>query len=368
MLRPLVVTDPGIEEAGILAQVLMAIGSGSTPVYHGVSPNPKLEAVTAALALYRTSACDGIVAVGGGSALDAGKAVALLASNPGPLSAYHVFQEAPRLVAERLPPLIAVPTTAGTGSEVSRGLAVADAGGHAKIVILHPRLFPAVALCDPLLTVGLPPTLTAGTGVDALVHCIEAFFSTAPNPLIDLLALDGAARIWRNLPRSVADGRDVAAREQVMLGALLGGLCMPKGLGLAHAFALSLEEPRLHHGTLVGLLLPRVLAWSGTALAGKAAKLAEALGLSPSVDLPGALDKFNREIGLPATLAELRIPDAALAAAARGAIHTPYQSLAPRHAGVETYLDLLLEWAHQPVTMSRSASHDQPHQEQPVQG
>lgn len=350
MARPLVVTDPGIEAAGILTQVLAAIGTEATTVYAGVSPNPKLEAVEAALDLYRTSDCDGIVAVGGGSVLDAGKAVALLASNPGPLSAYHVFQNAPRPVANSLPSLVAIPTTAGTGSEVSRGLAVAEAGGHAKIVVLHPRLFPAAALCDPLLTLGLPPTLTAGTGVDALVHCIEAFLSTASNPLIDGLALEGAARIWCNLPRSVADGRDVAARDEVMLGALLGGLSMPKGLGLAHAFALSLEEPRLHHGTLVGLLLPRVLAWSGTALAGKAAVLAAALGLSPSADLPDAMDQFNRQIGLPAEFADLAIEDVALATAANGAVCTPYQRLAPRHAGADTYLALLLEWAHRRVT------------------
>jgi alcohol dehydrogenase class IV len=205
-----------------------------------------------------------------------------------------------------------VPTTSGTGSEVGRAALINLSDGR-KLGLISPHLIPRRAICDPELTYGLPPKLTAATGMDALSHCIETYLSPRFNPPADAIALDGAGRIVRNLERAVQDGSNADARSEMMMGALQGGMCFQKGLGavhgLSHALG-SLKEPSLHHGTLNAVLLPPVLRFNEGHAGDKYARLAAAMGLSPDVDLADAVEALNARMGLPASLAALGVPEA----------------------------------------------------------
>ncbi|WP_428029448.1 iron-containing alcohol dehydrogenase [Ancylobacter sp.] len=306
--RPLIVSDRGLAATGLVDRVAALCPPGSA-TFLDVPSNPTETAVLAALALYRDSGADGIVALGGGSPIDLAKGVALLATHEGPLEHYAVIYGGLSRITPAVAPVIAVPTTSGTGAEVGRAALLTLADGR-KLGFISPHLFPRKALCDPELTYGLPPFLTAATALDALSHCVETFLSPRYNPPADAIALDGAGRIWRHIESAFADGRDVVARRELMMGSLQGGLSFQKGLGAVHSLSHALGglgEPNLHHGTLNALLMPEVLRFNGPAIGEKMERLNRSLGLEPAADLADELDRLNRRLGIPADLTSLGV-------------------------------------------------------------
>ncbi|MBX9463042.1 MAG: iron-containing alcohol dehydrogenase [Aquamicrobium sp.] len=306
--RPLVISDHGIAAAG-LVDLLKQQVTADASIFLDVPTNPTESATRAALALYRDNGCDGVVAFGGGSPIDLAKGVALLATHEGDLERYAAILGGIPRITSAVAPLIAIPTTAGTGSEVGRA-ALITLEDERKLGFISPYLIPRRAICDPQLTLGLPSQLTAATGLDALSHCIETFLSPRFNPPAEAIALDGFARIWTALPRAFADGSDLAARSELMIGALQGGLTFQKGLGAVHALSHALgglKALKLHHGTLNAILMPPVLRWNAQAAGDKIARLEKAIDLPASTSLADALDELNRRLGTPAGLSDLGV-------------------------------------------------------------
>lgn len=309
--RPLLISDAGLLASG-LVETVAAMLPTSASRFLETPPNPTEAAVGAALEAYRAGACDGIVALGGGSPIDLAKGVALLATHEGPLEQYAAIYDGLRRIGAHVAPVIAVPTTAGTGAEVGRAALLTLEDGR-KLGFISPHLIPKRAICDPQLTLGLPPGLTAATGLDALSHCIETFCSPRDNPTADAIALDGAGRLWRNLPKAFADGGNLASRTEVMLGALHGGLSFQKGLGAVHSLSHALgglKNLKLHHGTLNAILMPIVVRFNAPAIAEKLTRLKQAMGIDAHEDLADALDALNAKMAVPSGLAELGVtPD-----------------------------------------------------------
>lgn len=309
--RPLLCTDRGIVAAGLLDKLLAHFPDPAPfTVFSDTPPNPTEAAVTAALAAYRAADCDGIVAIGGGSAIDLAKAVNLLASHPEPLAQYESAKKGTGKIG-KVGTLVAIPTTAGTGTEVSVGTIIVTGDGR-KSTIASPFLIPAVAICDPELTLGLPPRLTAATGMDAVTHCIEAVLSPLYNPIADAIGLDGLQRAVAagGLERAVANGTDLAARGEMMMAAMQGALAFTKGLGAVHSMSHAagrIERLGLHHGTLNAVILPVVLEFNAPGTAEKMDRIALACGLQRGADLPDAIRAMNARIGLPASLAEMGV-------------------------------------------------------------
>ena len=278
-------------------------------MFDQVAANPTEDNVLAGLAIYREHGCDGIVAAGGGSPLDCGKAIALLATHPEPLEQYALLRGGVSRITADKPPLIAVPTTAGTGSEVGRGALIAFGRG-AKLALISPHLYPTAAVCDPELTLGLPPLLTAGTGMDAISHCVETFCSPKFNPVADAIALDGLSRACRNLRVAVEDGGNLEARSEMMIAALEGGLTFQKGLGLIHSLSHPLGAVPglpLHHGTLNAIFLPHVLRFNAPDCPQKMEQMASTVGIARGENLPEFFSRLISEIGLPTRLRNLNV-------------------------------------------------------------
>ena len=274
------VTDPGVRAAGLADQVV-----GRVPVtwFDRTPPNPTDSAVTRAAEAYLAAACDGVVAIGGGSSIDLAKGVALLATHPGPLAGYAMVDGGTERITAAVAPLVAIPTTAGTGSEVGRA-AMITVGGR-KLDFLSPHLFPARALCDPDLTLGLPPLLTAATGMDALTHNIETYLSPLVNPPAEAIALDGVARAAGWIVEATRNGSNREARWNMLMASTEGALTFQKGLGAVHAMAHplgALDDLSLHHGTLNAVLLPEVLRFNEPAAPEKYVRLRELVGLDPT--------------------------------------------------------------------------------------
>lgn len=306
--RPLLISDHGLKAAGLVDRIL-ALCPPDTPVFLDVPTNPTEAATLAALEMYRSGDCDGLVALGGGSPIDLGKGVVLLATHEAPLERYAVILGGLARITPAVAPMIAVPTTAGTGAEVGRAALLTLNDGR-KLGFISPHLFPKLALCDPELTLNLPKWLTAATGLDALSHCIETFSSPRFNPPADAIALDGAGRIWRNLEAVYTDGTDLSGRSELMMGSLEGGLTFQKGLGAVHALSHALgglKSPSLHHGTLNAILMPPVLRFNADALGDKMPKLCTAMGLDAQTDLADTLDDLNRRLDIPAGLRALGV-------------------------------------------------------------
>ncbi len=306
--RPFIVTDPGIKAAGLLAKVEDAMGIAAAGVFSDTVANPTETQAKQAAALYKACGADGLIAVGGGSSMDHAKGIGLLVSHSEPLSTYAAITGGAKKIG-KIPPLIAIPTTAGTGSEVSVGTVIILENGR-KETIVSPNLIPIVAICDPDLTLGLPAGLTAATGMDAVTHCIEAFLAPAINPPAEGIGLDGAQRAvgqgW--LKRAVADGSDPDARWHMMMASYEGALAFVKGLGGVHALSHAagrLSEKRLHHGTLNAVFLPHILRFHHGAVDAKYARLREALGLKPKADLADAIETLNADIGIPSNLSKM---------------------------------------------------------------
>lgn len=339
--RPLIVSDRGLRAAGLFDRVVGLCPEGSA-VFLDVPANPTEAAARLAVAVYRDNGCDGVVAVGGGSPIDLGKAVALLVTHPGPLEQYAaIYGGIPRIAA--VAPLLAIPTTAGTGSEVGRAALITLDDGR-KLGFISPHLIPRRALCDPELTLGLPPGLTAATGLDALSHCVETFLSPRFNPPADAIALDGAGRLWRNLERVVGNGTDIDARTEMMMGALEGGLTFQKGLGAVHALSHALgglKQPSLHHGTLNAILLPPVIRFNAPEVGDKLDRLKAAIGLPATADLAGEVEALNRRIGIPAGLKTLEVPVDRLPWVVERALADHSHATNPRAATADDYRGML---------------------------
>jgi alcohol dehydrogenase class IV len=236
-------------------------------------------------------------------------------------------------------PLAAVPTTAGTGSEVGRAALLTLDDGR-KLGFIGPHIIPQVAICDPELTLGLPPYLTAATGMDALTHCIEVFLSPRVNPPADAIALDGAGRAMRNIERATAEGSDRDARWQMMMASLQGGMGFQKGLGAVHAMSHplgGLAQPVLHHGTLNAVILPAVLRFNADYVDDKYQRLAAAMGLAPESDLASTIEDLNRRLGLPASLREIGVSDDVIPGMVEGALADHSNATNPRPISTEDY-------------------------------
>ncbi len=344
MARPLIVTDKGVAAAGLLDRLLEALPKELAPtIYDGTPANPTEAAVRDAAALYRDADCDGLVSLGGGSAIDLAKATGLALTHSGPLLRYAAVEGGMNRITARMPPHFAIPTTAGTGSEVGRGaLIILDCGR--KMGILSPHLIPTAAICDPTLTLGLPPALTAGTGMDAVAHCIETYIASSYNPPADGIAIDGLSRAWANIRHAVEDGRSLAARREMMAAAMDGALAFQKGLGGVHAISHALgiaAGGRLHHGTLNAILLPHVLRYNAPAAAHRYPALAKAMDLPPQCDVAEAIHARTEEIGLPTRLSALGVSEDDIEAAAPLAERDHTNGTNPRHACAEDYRTIM---------------------------
>ena len=316
MKKPLVVSDAGVRAAGVLDLALAALGALPHAVFDGTPSNPTEAAVRAAVEVYRANGCDGLIAVGGGSSIDLAKGVAILATHPGALKTYATIEGGSGKITEAVAPLIAVPTTAGTGSEVARGAIVIVDDGR-KLGFHSWHLMPRAAILDPDLTLALPPGLTAATGMDAIAHCLETFMAPAVNPPADGIALDGLARGWAHVERATRDGQDREARWNMMSASMQGALAFQKGLGCVHSLSHSLGgvNPRLHHGTLNAMFLPAVVLFNAPAETmqkdSRLQRMAQAIGL-PGCDVQGlalaeAIRALNGRLGLPSGLAAMGV-------------------------------------------------------------
>ena len=308
--RPMVITDPGIKAVGLLDTVLENLGMEPAAVFADTVANPTEDQAIAVAEQYNAANADGLVALGGGSAMDLTKAVGLPARQGGPLEKYAAITGGAKHIG-KLPPLIAVPTTAGTGSEVSVGMITTMNNGR-KETFASPHLIPSTAICDPDLTLGLPAFLTAATGMDAVTHCIEAVLTPAVNPPAEGVGYDGLNRAIKNnaLQRAVADGSDKDARWNMMMASYEGALAFTKGLGSVHALSHAagrLKEKKLHHGTLNAIFLPHLLRFNEGAAPEKYDRLKFAMGLSQNADLGDEIAKLNEAIGVPNTLSAIGV-------------------------------------------------------------
>lgn len=343
--RPLLVTDRGLVDAGLVERAEAALPADVTPIlFDGTPSNPTEDSVKRATGLYLAEGCDGLIGLGGGSPLDLAKAVGLLVTHNEPLAAYAAIEGGIARIKNCLPPMIAVPTTAGTGSEVGRGAVITLSDGR-KLGLLSPYLIPKVAICDPTLTLSLPPLLTASTGMDALTHCIETFIATAYNPPADGIALDGLKRAAAYIERAVEKGTDLAARREMMAAAMNGALAFQKGLGGVHAMSHALgglSDYYLHHGTLNAVLLPHMLIFNSPAVSHRYADLSRAMGMRASADLPDVITSLSARLGLPSRLTDMGVDDKAIALAAPMAEKDHTNGTNPRRATTEDYRALML--------------------------
>jgi hypothetical protein len=302
--------------------------------------------------MYHANRCDGLIALGGGSSIDCAKGVAIAATHEGPLKTYATIEGGSLKITPAVSPIIAVPTTAGTGSEVARGaILIVDDGRKLGFHAWH--LVPRAAVLDPDLTLGLPPALTAATGMDAITHCMEAFMAPAINPPADGIALDGLMRGWTHIERATQDGQDREARWNMLSASMEGALAFQKGLGCVHSLSHSLGgvNPRLHHGTLNALFLPAVIRFNAQADSvrreRRLQRMAQAIGLASCDDegkaLADAVRALNQRLKLPNGLAALGVTAGDFDRIIDGALADHCHKLNPREASREDYRELLAQ-------------------------
>ena len=348
--RPLVVTDKGVVAAGVAERALASIkGKLEFASFDETPGNPTEAAVLKALALYRAHNADGLIAVGGGSSMDLAKGVAILAGHPEPLTQYATIEGGSPKITAHCAPLIAVPTTSGTGSEVARGAIVILSDGR-KVGFHSWNLMPKAAICDPDLTLGLPPGLTAATGMDAVAHCIETFLSAAFNPPAEGIALDGLERAMKWIRVAVNDGSNREARRQMMSASMQGAMAFQKGLGAVHSLSHALgsfPHKTLHHGTLNAVVLPTVLRFNASAESvvaqDKYTKLRRAMGLAADASVDEFIAALNRDIGIANGLGEMGVPKTFFDEAIRKAMKDHCHATNPRIATPEEYRAMLEE-------------------------
>lgn len=329
MLRPLLVTDAGLANAPITTaalQSLQAAGLGAA-LFAQIKPNPVKANLLDGLAAYHAGNHDGVVAFGGGSGLDMGKLIAFMSGQTRPVWDFEDIGDWwTRADANGIAPIIAVPTTAGTGSEVGRAGVITDERSHTKRIIFHPKMMPRVVICDPELTVGMPAKITAGTGMDAFSHCLEAYCAPGFHPMADGIAVEGIRLIANALPRVMREPTNIDARGQMMAAAAMGATAFQKGLGGMHALAHPIGALYdTHHGMTNATLMPYVLAFNRSAIDQRITRLAAYLGL-PLPDFDSFLQfvlQLRREVGVPHTLPDLGVDDRHAALIAKMAVEDP---------------------------------------------
>ena len=306
--RPLVVTDQPLVELGFVAK----LGLADPIVFADIQSNPTESSVLKGLESYREQGCDGFIALGGGSPIDAAKAMAILATHDIQLEDAAYIRGGLDRITSEMPPLVAIPTTAGTGTEVGRGSLVTMASGQ-KLAIISPHIIPNWSIVDPELTLNLPPTLTAATGMDALSHCLETAISRVFNPVAEGIALDGLKRGWDNLKIAYENPFDIAARSEMMMCAMQGALSFQKGLGLVHSISHplgALQQRALHHGTLNSVLMPHVLRFNEPDCRLALGKIGEMLGINGGVGgIAQALTTYSDSMDLPLSLSAMGVED-----------------------------------------------------------
>jgi alcohol dehydrogenase class IV len=307
--RPLIVTDEGLANAPMIKSALASLRNAG--VFSAVRGNPAASHVEAGLRAYRAGGHDGVVAFGGGSALDAGKVIAFMSGQTRPLWDFEDIGDWwTRADPKGIAPVVAVPTTAGTGSEVGRAGVILNEETHQKKIIFHPKMMPRIVILDAELSVGLPRAVTAATGIDAFVHCFEAFCAPGFHPLADGIALEGMRLVHRFLPRACADGGDIEARAQMLAAASMGATAFQKGLGGVHAIAHPVGSWfNTHHGLTNAVILPYVMTFNRESIADKAGVIARVLSLrDPGFEgfLAWVMD-MRRDLGIPHSLAEIGV-------------------------------------------------------------
>lgn len=343
---PLVVTDKGLKASGLVDEFIEASKlPAEVAVFDETPANPTETAVENALRVLEDHGCDGIVAVGGGSSIDLAKGVALLATHEPPLRQYALIEGGLQRITAGTLPLVAIPTTAGTGSEVGRA-ALISMRDKRKLGFLSPHLIPSVAICDPQLTLSLPPFLTAATGMDAIAHCVETFLSPKENPPADAIALDGLGRATRHIHEAVKNGNNPQARQEMMMAALEGAMAFQKGLGAVHSLSHALggfHELKLHHGTLNALLMPVVLRFNQSHCKDKYERIRQVMNLAPDTDLAAAFEELNEKLGMPTRLAKLGVTEDILDQAAQWAYEDHSTPTNPRPARKEDFYQMLTD-------------------------
>lgn len=344
--RPLAVTDKGVRQLGVLDKIESILDTILVGVFDETPGNPNEAAVRAAAELFTKVQADGIVAIGGGSALDLAKAVAILAAHGGALKTYAVIEGGAEKITAATSPIIAIPTTAGTGSEVGRGAIIILDDGR-KVGLLSPYLVPKAAIVDPELTLSLPAALTAATGMDAISHCIETYLAPSFNPPADGIALEGLRRGWANIRRATEKPDDREARANMAITATMGAMAFQKGLGCVHSLSHALGgiNPKLHHGTLNAIFMPAVLDFNRAAETSvsenKYAQIAYAMALASDDGIEAAITDMTKALGLPTRLSDLGVPRDWFDRIVTGALADHSHKTNPRQATAEDYREML---------------------------
>ena len=345
--KPLICTDPGLASIGMTDKIRNLLSNELSPTFYEETPaNPTEKAVDEALEAYKTNDCDGVIGFGGGSSMDLGKAVALMANHKGNVIDYSL-NEGGFTKIKKTVPMIAIPTTSGTGSEVSVGSVIIMNDGR-KLILASEHLRPDAAICDPELTVGLPPILTAGAGMDALTHCIEAIMSPINDPPAEAVGLDGIEKIVReeSLINACKDGQDLDARWNMMMASTEGAMAFSKGLGAVHSMSHAIganQELRLHHGTLNGVILPTVIRFNKDHVGNKLPRILKAMGKSESADLADEIEKFNEKISLPSGLKEMGVTEEMIPELVEHSITDPSNVTTPKLPSPEEWEQLFLD-------------------------
>lgn len=348
MQRPLLITDPGLAQLPMMQAVLDLCQEAGLPcgLFSEVQGNPVAANVTAGVEVYREGGHDGVIAFGGGSGLDAAKAVALMVGQNRPIWDFEDREDWwTRVDAEAMAPVVAVPTTSGTGSEVGRSSVITDERDHTKKIIFHPKMLPAIVIADPELTVGLPAHITAATGMDALSHNLEAFCSPLYHPMAEGIAVEGMRLIKDWLPIAVADGSNIEARAHMLIASSMGATAFQKGLGAMH----SLSHPcgavlNTHHGLTNAVVMPYVLEFNRAAIADKVVRLAQFLDLpNASFDaLQNWVLQLREQVGIPHTLQDIGVTEAHAEQLAPAAVVDPTAGTNPIPLTIENTQNLFL--------------------------
>ena len=335
MRKPLLVTDGGLVHTPVFESIRKLVPHA--PVFSGVDPNPTEKNVLDGAAYYKAHDCDSIAGIGGGSALDAARAIRLKATHCLDLAEYDDIVDGATKITANLPRYIAIPTTAGTGSEVGRSAVITIAATNRKTVIFSPYLIPDLAIADPALTATMPPGLTAGTGMDAFTHNVEAYLAKCFHPICDAIALGGARIVYQHLPRVMRDPNDIASRGQMMVAAMMGAIAFQKGLGAVHSLAHPLSsEFGMHHGVTNAVLLPIVLEFNRDAVPDRFRQLEHCLGK----DVAECTRELNRICEIQPRLRDYGIPEAALPALADKALQDGCHASNPRPCTRDVLLSL----------------------------
>ena len=352
--KPLVVTDPGLKATDVYGTASAVLRDSATPfaVFGNVRPNPLDEDVEKALDAYRSNDCDGVIGLGGGSSLDTAKVLRVLVANEGPLTRYDIQAGGNKQIKGPLPPMIAIPTTAGTGSEVGRCSVIIDPAKGRKILVCHPLMMPAVAILDPELTVGLPPMLTAATGMDAFTHCLESLTAPVFHPMCDAIAEKGIELVAQYLEQAVKHPHDIEARGYMMMAAMMGAVAFQKDLGAAHSLSHALSAVcGLQHGLANAICLVPVMRFNREVAAPHYARVARCFGIN-TFDMSDldATDKateavadLERRIEIPGSLAEVGVKEEQFPELTVKAFADPCHQTNPRPCTRENLLMLYKE-------------------------